>query len=399
MRTIFILLLLVSPCLAGEERFVPLEDIWARDMPGTKEVFNLEEPGGNYSSPHEWFDNSSVLQIGKALFKYAVTPSDSPGEVFLVPGEGKTALRHAHAVLAKKEAFPNITADSFVSLVFYAWPTSGSYLRIVSVEVTSGLITVRYQPVIQTVHDHGPRFALVPIGKLSEGPVKIEVIEDLPATINGPIKDSTFSTKKFVCQSNTVMVLPGTTGRTIPLSDIWAYGMPWTKNIRDLDPLANVQPHDPETFSTSSFSQILESLNHPDGLKGGFVVVGNREKALQSAKDVLCGTIPPRSSFPSGRDLTLVFFSRIGSKYVRLESVLDRGEEIQIVCRGTAHSSTDATRNLALIPLGKRKPGVVQVTITSAPTIDEFGQPKYPDFKSNDKVCRSFKFTVSQQEK
>ncbi|MEX0613512.1 MAG: hypothetical protein WD738_10995 [Pirellulales bacterium] len=143
---------------------IPLEQIWAYKMPGTRNVETLDARG------------SLVEQIVRAL-------ADPPAKgkqaraCFAVLGTGLEALREAHVLLAKgekpHERFP---AGSEICVVFSSYRT-GSYVHLHKVERRGNNVEIYYRFVPHRTRNMTVHFAVIPLGKLPRGKVSVQIIQ------------------------------------------------------------------------------------------------------------------------------------------------------------------------------------------------------------------------------
>jgi hypothetical protein len=178
-----------------EER-IPLDRIWALDMPGTKKVRELDPR----ESPDE---NTAVSRIAYALMSKVGQQADA-GPCFLVAGEGKEALENAASVIAENASpLKDVTTDDDVSLVFYSYAAPG-YVVLHSVRQTKTQVTVRYQVVMHETSDASVHFALIPLGKLSSGKLDVDVMQvgrDKPSPLEGVSRPEPKLVAHAVCKS------------------------------------------------------------------------------------------------------------------------------------------------------------------------------------------------------
>lgn len=179
--------------------------------------------------------------------------------------------------------------------------------------------------------------------------------------------------------------------KTIPLKDIWAHEMPGTRDVQKLEP---------STSRSSLANQIGGSLDFtPDGqvVGRGFAVAGVDKKALSNAHAVLVKSTKPRQTFSTENDITLVFFSRMFSQYVHIQSVERSDKTINISYRFVPHETKQMTAHFALIPLGKLTAGKYQVKIASLPLEEKYVaqgiKPVDPKWEKR-VICQPFSFTV-----
>jgi hypothetical protein len=179
--------ILVTSCARGEPQngkselvTIPLERIWAYEMPRTRDVRELEPKLAIGATVDEMARQSDVWKIFKVLGQ-RLKEGEKAGAAFAVIGKGTDALKNASAVLAaKNEEYPTIApAQTDLSLVFYSYKC-GRYVHLVNVERSPGLVTVQYQFVIHPQQIMSRHFALIPLGKLPEGTVKVQIEQVAP---------------------------------------------------------------------------------------------------------------------------------------------------------------------------------------------------------------------------
>jgi len=184
--------------------------------------------------------------------------------------------------------------------------------------------------------------------------------------------------------------------KDIPLDRIWAYDMPGTRNIRDLDTkldlkrlelnLKNKPPNErdrllkAEMIRHSDVLKILQQLKRtPKPVGPVFIVEGTGKTALQNALKTFserrkAGREVP-IALPANNELSLVWFSEQCGHYIRLVEVKRSPETITVKYRFVVHHKAMMRPNLALIPVGKFPKGTYQVKVEQAPPIDELGRP------------------------
>lgn len=196
--------------------------------------------------------------------------------------------------------------------------------------------------------------------------------------------------------------------KEIPLDDIWAYDMPDTKDVRELEPKLPVDTPREDIFKLSTIQKIREFLctRLPEGRKAGtaFVVEGVDKDALQKAHEVFVMRASkerrpkrePGVIVSPETDLSLVFFSHYTGRYVRIESVEREGNQVTIKYRFVAHNTADATDHFAIIPIGQFEEGVGRVKVEQLPPIDREGKPVEPVVDPLRIVSDSFSFGVEK---
>ena len=163
------------PATIREGVTIPLNDIWALNMLGTRDVRELEPAGAGAGDPQDIsFIASSSQEIATAL---KLVPGKEPDEGFAVAASGKSALQAAHDVLTgqmqRQSSFP---AGSDVSIVFFSYPF-GAYVRLESVKRIKNVIEIRYQFEPHTTRQMTQHFAIIPLGKLEPAGYGVDMIQ------------------------------------------------------------------------------------------------------------------------------------------------------------------------------------------------------------------------------
>jgi hypothetical protein len=144
---------------------IPLKDIWAHNMPGTREVTELE--AGNAAG-------LLFEQIGGAL-KF-IPKGQTVAKGFAVAGTDKEALRNAHAVLVNsKKLQQSFPAVNDFWLVFFSH-SFGQYVHLDNVERSGTKIRVSYRFVPHETKQMSAHFAMIPLGKLSPGKYRVDIV-------------------------------------------------------------------------------------------------------------------------------------------------------------------------------------------------------------------------------
>jgi hypothetical protein len=191
--------------------------------------------------------------------------------------------------------------------------------------------------------------------------------------------------------------------KTIPLDQIWGYELPGTRNIRELEPKRATGNFSNEALIRDSRVLHIYKALHirpKQNEKAGpaFAVVGTGEVALKNAHEIILTKDkqePPRVH-PAGEELSLVFYSYMSGRYVRLVNVRRTDRLVEVDYRIVSHLTSDSTVHFALIPLGKFPPGAVHVRIQQVQPVDDSGQP-VPLRDERNIVCDSFTFSVDKR--
>ncbi len=162
----------------AETVVIPLDQIWAYKMPGTRPM-NAFLQRGVYVTP----EGSLLGEIRRALVQEPVKGTSRPIQWkdakpgFAVLGTGMDALREAHAVLVKKqEPRKSFPVDTEITLVFFSYD-AGSYVHLHRVDRQDNVVEIRYQFVPHYSLDGSEHFALIPLGKLPAGKQRVNVIQ------------------------------------------------------------------------------------------------------------------------------------------------------------------------------------------------------------------------------
>jgi hypothetical protein len=161
---------------------------------------------------------------------------------------------------------------------------------------------------------------------------------------------------------------------TIPLDQVWAYEMPGTRDIRELD-RANIKLLGKALLDPISVS-LLESPNRPkpgESAGKGFAVTGTDRVALQRIYAILVGGEKPHSTFSTDDEVTAVFFSYpFAGRYIHIGQIERLKGEFKISYRGQPYSERHFSFALALVPLGRLTEGQYQVTMIQLPLEEKY---------------------------
>lgn len=164
---------------------IPLGEIWALDMPGTRDVGELEPDvkaslerlktlPSEEKEVHfrQLMKNSSIWHIRKAL--QSATKKAAPGFAVSFPEpELLKAVRDQMTGVAKQtDSFP---AGSDITAVFFS--SSGLIIHIYRVERRANLIEIQYRYVPHEEDYMSEHFALVPLGKLPSGNYEVKIVQ------------------------------------------------------------------------------------------------------------------------------------------------------------------------------------------------------------------------------
>ena len=170
----------------------------------------------------------------------------------------------------------------------------------------------------------------------------------------------------------------------IPLTEIWAYRMPGTKDVLKLEPEVYgdvARKLSSEEVSRRLHKSLIQEIRQ--GLQDnplrhlrkptpthdyiGFAVAGTDKDALKEVHRVLARDSVPQSSFPKDGEISLCFYSRQAGSYVHLTSIQQSGNEIEIHFQFASHFTSEMSEHFTLIPVESLKPGRVSVKVIQDP--------------------------------
>lgn len=412
-----ILLLLIAttaPKLFADEKpisipksvTIPLDQIWALDMPGTCDIHKLVKKDTERVPPR-------LNTLDRIVRSLLVKPKQSmPG--YAVPGTPSQGVRWAMRALRHRKPHPPIPTTEDINLAFFA-QVSSYRTQLLSVRRDGFDIHIEYRFVPQYSAEPQVGFALIPLGQLHAGQYSVKVHKApmeqkyLDAGFK-PVSDEQASRivsgsylfeipKAFVPAPG-----PGKDAVVIPLDQIWARKMPGTrpmiigmksgnKYISEEGPLLEDLRRLLRKFPENSAKQKKPAA--------GFVISGKGMAAMRKAHAILMGKEKRQTLFNAGKELSLGFFSYDSTWYVQLHDVFIQGKEIRVRYQFVPHQSSNITNHFALIPLKNLKQGEYEVTYKRFPMDKKYvdlGLRRLP--ASIDKlICESFKFTVREKPK
>ncbi len=214
-----------------------------------------------------------------------------------------------------------------------------------------------------------------------------------------------------IASSDTIVAAEDRHPTEIPLSRVWAWEMPGTKDVRDLEPnrekfkKMGARELRIRSLAVNTYSRLnpnFKPMNKKKGSLGfaglGFVVDATGVEALKEANLVLKGSKDRQEQFEAGSDLTLFFYAYGSSRFVRIDEVVKGKNRIIVKYHFDSHGMRVTTQHYALIPLGNDLQGNVKVTIKrledtrSTPLNSHL--PPYSVKEARQLVCESFDFAV-----
>lgn len=189
--------------------------------------------------------------------------------------------------------------------------------------------------------------------------------------------------------------------REVPLDSIWGHELRGTKDIQGLGP-----------ESKGRIEQVYRLLakRPKQGQKAGPVIVveGEGREALNNAyvaiRNRVKYKIPPQTLMREKVPLSLFFYTYIGGRWVKLESVeIDKAKptitRVTIKYRFISHLTLDSTVHFALIPIGEMPAGVVKVYVEQLPPIMDMKGTEGTMRDERQLVSDSTSFGVQPREK
>jgi hypothetical protein len=152
---------------------VPLDQMWAYQMPGTGDIEKL-----NKSVPADELDMRLMHAVLELSFERAARSkfSNAPRPGFAVAGNGRSALHAAIAVFldwgARRVKF---SSEDEITIVFFSEFISRYPVQIREVERKDNRIEVQYELVPDINWSSHINLALIPLGKLPAGEYRIEL--------------------------------------------------------------------------------------------------------------------------------------------------------------------------------------------------------------------------------
>lgn len=363
---------------------IPLSNVWAWKMPGTKPLHPTEDKPENDS-------RSRARRLHERLI--AISGDGTMPSAFAVRGSGMVAVEDALDILSDRR-MPRgyFKTEDEVSIIFYAEGRS-HHVHLEGIERKGLKVLVQYK-LVRHLDDSQTSFnyAVIPLGKLPEGSVEVEILEMPSEEAEGgsnrhppASKEETARVRpscrftvfrpddRFLAHRREIDKQKET---EIPLNKIWALNMPGAKDITELDPRTRAK----NSKYISNIGRVL-TIRSTEPEKAGpcFLVRGEGKVALENAAKILTGEEVPKQTFPTDEELSLVFYSLAAPGYVHLKSVWQSDRHVEVRYQVVIHQSAEMTVHFALIPLGKPPAGQLSVK-----TFEESPDIPYRDYSRTD---------------
>jgi hypothetical protein len=151
-----------STSFAEETVEIPLSEVWG-NMPGTKNLSELTE------------QEPRLSEAMQSLWK-PVQKDSTAGPAFAVQGVGSEAVKSIYeVVIDKKKPRETFDGNRKISIVFFSHE-SNRYVHIHKVDRQGNDINVRWQAVPHETQETTKHFAIIPLGKLSNGTYRVNII-------------------------------------------------------------------------------------------------------------------------------------------------------------------------------------------------------------------------------
>jgi hypothetical protein len=163
---------LAEPTVQDDAAVIPLDRIWALDMPGTQKLSTAVTAAGEYATP-----GGKLLEdiVRKALTFKKEGEQAKPG--FAVVGTGVETLTQAHAALVNGEEIPQtFPSDNEFVIVFFSH-SFGWYVHLEEVVRYGTTIMIRYHFVPHRTKESTSHLALIPLGNLPPGQYNVKVVQ------------------------------------------------------------------------------------------------------------------------------------------------------------------------------------------------------------------------------
>jgi hypothetical protein len=181
-RAFFVLAFVLGCSISHAEDAVeiPLSEIWALDMPGTRDVRELEPEAFGQQVRSLQPEDQIALQkkslIGQIRAQLYWDDRKKPMPGFAVSGNGIDALRAVRDVLIENSGAHNELRSTDLITVLFSSLQSGVEVHIYEAKWSKNLIQVYYRFAPHEQMYSTEHFALIPLGKLTRGEYHVKYI-------------------------------------------------------------------------------------------------------------------------------------------------------------------------------------------------------------------------------
>lgn len=149
---------------------IPLDQIWAWRMPGTRDIGTLEP-----NKPPNYAYGPLLGEILRSLAD-SRPENEEAKSGFAVRGTGMEALRHVHAVLVKgQKPSKAVSAGNEISLIIYSHQF-GPYVHLDHVERDGSIFRIYYRFVPHETEEVTEHLALISVGRLPTGKITVDIV-------------------------------------------------------------------------------------------------------------------------------------------------------------------------------------------------------------------------------
>jgi hypothetical protein len=152
-----------SFAVAANAEEIALKECWGLDMANMQDVRKLD--------PRKDTSKSLPAEISRTLMR----AEKDAGPCFAVNGVEKVALVNAARILVNDIESRPVISSELVTLVFYSHPAPG-YVSLDSIDRDAQRITIKYKIEIHAEAIVTAHFALIPLGKLTPGKYKVDIV-------------------------------------------------------------------------------------------------------------------------------------------------------------------------------------------------------------------------------
>ncbi|MGL4514844.1 MAG: hypothetical protein ACRCT8_17285 [Lacipirellulaceae bacterium] len=154
---------------------IPLETVWAHDMPGTRDIHELQKEFDKRYPPMGNEQESLLAIVARGIERRRGSPV---GEAMAVQGSGLDALVNVFRVFTKQvdksRGAKGLAGDDGVSLFFFT-AYSPRYVHLKEITRSGSNVAVKYDLIPHLTKDLSMHLALVPLGDLPAGQYRVEV--------------------------------------------------------------------------------------------------------------------------------------------------------------------------------------------------------------------------------
>ena len=185
----------------------------------------------------------------------------------------------------------------------------------------------------------------------------------------------------------------------IPLDEIWAYEMPETRDVRELDTERNQNQASSHPIVKRVVKSLISRRDDEAKSRTAFVVTGKGIESLRNADVSFRADKEREATIAPDLELTVVFYSMLGAPYVHIVSVERFDRTILVKYRFVEHSTRDSSVHFALIPVGKLSKGEYEVKIQQDQSVNLQGKDARRVKDAEQLLSSGFSFVVQEEKK